>query len=603
MMNRQGSISVAVLLFLLSWRMCASDDRLVLGNALSPGTTLVSDGGAFAMGFFSPSDSNNSSLYLGIWYSSIPKLTVVWVADQSAPITDHPSSSPASTLSLTNDSNLLLSDSSGRVLWTTNVTSFDHPGNAFLPGMKLGMNYRTHSGARIVSWKSASDPLLGSFAFGADPARPLQMIIWNGRAAGESAIYTAVVNTDDEIYASFTLPDGAPPMQYLMSYSGDVELQSWSNDSSKWVTFAKYPPRDCSTFNYCGAFGYCDSSSSTDAASSTCRCIEGFDPTSGVEWSNGNFSQGCRRKEPVRCADGFVGLPGMKMPDGYTFVPNRSFEECATGCIRDCSCVAYAYANLSSSAKKDSTRCLVWSGELIDMEKVAGSWGDFGETLYLRLAGAGRGPKTSAVKYALPVLLASIFILTTIFICVPKFKEMNPKISDFGMARIFGDNQEQANTKRVVGTYGYMTPEYVMEGIFSVKSDVYSFGVLLLEIVSGIRISDSNIIDHSPNLIVYAWNLWNKGKAETMIDSSIVKSCILDEVLLCIHLALLCVQENHDDRPHMPKVVRILENGSKSLVAPNRPAYFDKRNTGIMEGGDSSNNSNNTVTLTVLEGR
>ncbi|GJN34547.1 hypothetical protein PR202_gb23219 [Eleusine coracana subsp. coracana] len=409
--------------------------------------------------------------------------------------------------------------------------------------MKLGMNYRTHSGARIVSWKSASDPLLGSFAFGADPARPLQMIIWNGRAAGESAIYTAVVNTDDEIYASFTLPDGAPPMQYLMSYSGDVELQSWSNDSSKWVTFAKYPPRDCSTFNYCGAFGYCDSSSSTDAASSTCRCIEGFDPTSGVEWSNGNFSQGCRRKEPVRCADGFVGLPGMKMPDGYTFVPNRSFEECATGCIRDCSCVAYAYANLSSSAKKDSTRCLVWSGELIDMEKVAGSWGDFGETLYLRLAGAGRGPKTSAVKYALPVLLASIFILTTIFICVPKFKELAVKRLSTG--------------------------------------------------------SKQGIVEFRKK----AWNLWNKGKAETMIDSSIVKSCILDEVLLCIHLALLCVQENHDDRPHMPKVVRILENGSKSLVAPNRPAYFDKRNTGIMEGGDSSNNSNNTVTLTVLEGR
>ncbi|KAK3132741.1 hypothetical protein QOZ80_6AG0527070 [Eleusine coracana subsp. coracana] len=444
MMNRQGSISIGVLLFLLSWRMCASDDRLVLGKALSPGTTLVSDGGAFTMGFFSPSDSNNSSLYLGIWYSSLPKLTVVWVADQSSPITDHPSSSLASTLSLNNDSNLVLSDATGRVLWTTNITvgapaspssvlsssvavllntgnlvirsregttlwqSFDHPGNAFLPGMKLGMNYRTHSGARIVSWKSASDPLLGSFAFGADPARPLQMIIWNGsrvywrsspwtgymvdsnyqKGGGESAIYTAVVNTDEEIYASFTLSDGAPPMQYLMSYSGDVELQSWSNDSSKWVTFAKYPPRECSTFNYCGAFGYCDSSS-TDAASSTCRCIEGFEPTSGAEWSNGNFSQGCRRKEPVRCADGFVGLPGMKMPDGYTFVPNRSFEECATGCIRDCSCVAYAYANLSSSAKKDSTRCLVWSGELIDMEKVAGSWGDFGETLYLRLAGAG----------------------------------------------------------------------------------------------------------------------------------------------------------------------------------------------------------------------
>uniref|UniRef100_A0A7N2R3Y4 non-specific serine/threonine protein kinase n=1 Tax=Quercus lobata TaxID=97700 RepID=A0A7N2R3Y4_QUELO len=67
--------------------------------------------------------------------------------------------------------------------------------------------------------------------------------------------------------------------------------------------------------------------------------------------------------------------------------------------------------------------------------------------------------------------------------------EMTPKISDFGMAKLFVPDQTEGSTNRIVGTYGYMAPEYAMTGQFSVKSDVFSFGVLILEIVSGRKIT------------------------------------------------------------------------------------------------------------------
>ncbi|KAF3949583.1 hypothetical protein CMV_024566 [Castanea mollissima] len=90
--------------------------------------------------------------------------------------------------------------------------------------------------------------------------------------------------------------------------------------------------------------------------------------------------------------------------------------------------------------------------------------------------------------------------------------DMVAKISDFGMARIFSEDQNIVNTKRVVGTYGYMAPEYAMEGAFSVKSDVFSFGVILLEIISGKRSSGFYLTEHSQTLLAYAWRLWCEDK-------------------------------------------------------------------------------------------
>ncbi|GMP75288.1 hypothetical protein CsSME_00032437 [Camellia sinensis var. sinensis] len=85
--------------------------------------------------------------------------------------------------------------------------------------------------------------------------------------------------------------------------------------------------------------------------------------------------------------------------------------------------------------------------------------------------------------------------------------EMNPKISDFGMARIFGGSDDATNTARIVGTYGYMAPEFAMEGLYSVKSDVFSFGVLFIEIITGRRNATFHLTNCAPSLIAYVWQL------------------------------------------------------------------------------------------------
>ncbi|TKV94602.1 hypothetical protein SEVIR_9G305900v4 [Setaria viridis] len=156
--------------------------------------------------------------------------------------------------------------------------------------------------------------------------------------------------------------------------------------------------------------------------------------------------------------------------------------------------------------------------------------------------------------------------------------EMNPKISDFGLAKIFSSNNTQANTtRRVVGTYGYMAPEYASEGIFSIKSDVFSFGVLVLEILSGKRNSGSNQCGDFINLIGYAWQLWEEEKWIDLIDASLVPKSHSAEMMRCVNIALLCVQENADDRPTMADVVSMLNSETTILGEPRQPAYYNVR--------------------------
>ncbi|KAK1392358.1 G-type lectin S-receptor-like serine/threonine-protein kinase SD1-1 [Heracleum sosnowskyi] len=153
---------------------------------------------------------------------------------------------------------------------------------------------------------------------------------------------------------------------------------------------------------------------------------------------------------------------------------------------------------------------------------------------------------------------------------------MNAKISDFGTARRFGDGQTEANTARVVGTYGYMSPEYAIEGEFSVKSDVYSFGVLAIEIVTGKRNRFFNHPGHNLNLIGHAWTCYNEDKLLELIDTPIQESSEQYEMRRVILIGLLCVQQYPEDRPDMSSVLMMLSS-QVSLPRPKQPGFFTER--------------------------
>ncbi|XP_074380182.1 G-type lectin S-receptor-like serine/threonine-protein kinase At4g27290 isoform X2 [Apium graveolens] len=184
-------------------------------------------------------------------------------------------------------------------------------------------------------------------------------------------------------------------------------------------------------------------------------------------------------------------------------------------------------------------------------------------------------------------------------------KDMNPKISDFGLARSFRENENEANTNRVVGTYGYMPPEYAVDGLFSVKSDVFSFGVLVLEIVSGRRNRGFIHRDHRHNLLGHAWRLHQEGRSIELIEEEIIQdSCYIQEVLRSIHIGLLCVQQSPDDRPNMSSVVLMLGSEGE-LPMPTQPGFFTERNIAESEYFSSTrpNYSAEATTSTLLEGR
>uniref|UniRef100_M4DAZ9 Uncharacterized protein n=1 Tax=Brassica campestris TaxID=3711 RepID=M4DAZ9_BRACM len=188
---------------------------------------------------------------------------------------------------------------------------------------------------------------------------------------------------------------------------------------------------------------------------------------------------------------------------------------------------------------------------------------------------------------------------------------MNPKISDFGLSTIFATEQTRGNTRRIAGTYGYMSPEYAMHGQYSMKSDIYSFGVLVLEIISGKKNGSVYRMDESStdgNLVTYAWRLWKNGSPLELVDPAIGRNYQSNEVTRCIHIALLCVQDNPIKRPLLSTIILMLTSNTITLAVPRLPRFIPRgRHELDLESSQSTGKSVvysvNDVSITALEPR
>ncbi|XP_057873245.1 cold-responsive protein kinase 1 isoform X2 [Cryptomeria japonica] len=183
--------------------------------------------------------------------------------------------------------------------------------------------------------------------------------------------------------------------------------------------------------------------------------------------------------------------------------------------------------------------------------------------------------------------------------------DLNPKIADFGLAKLFPDNITHIST-RVAGTIGYLAPEYAMRGQLTKKADVYSFGVLVLEIISGRGNMNTSLPIEEQILLEMTWRLYEENRLLELVDPRLM-DYPEEEALRFIKVALLCTQATPKIRPTMSQVVTILSEGQTLTETLARPGFISdltdlkvrpsqKPLSPVHDGASTSNYSRGTAT-------
>ncbi|MBA0758935.1 hypothetical protein Gotri_021887 [Gossypium trilobum] len=431
-------------------------DTITPSKSIKDPEFIISQSGVFRLGFFS--FANSSNRYVGILYNQIPVQTVAWVANRNKPLKDS-----SGILNISDDGNLLVLNGKTEILWSSNVTntapntttaqlldsgnlilsngddggsslweSFEDPSNAFIETMKISTDVKKGRQVELKSWKSPSDPSDGNFSFGIEPFNIPEGIIrknnqlyfrtgpWNGNMFLGSILMTAVYidgfyvvadNQQQTFYMAYEYSNDSMLIYCELDFQGKFIERRWDAGKGNWINRYSSFQTDCDIYGYCGAFGICDSSKRP-----ICSCIKGFKPRNIEEWSRGNGSSGCFRTTPLQCQrdntngsggagqgdDGFLKMMVKKVPA----FPVRSSiinGDCKDQCLKNCSCVAYAY--------DAGIGCMFWSVDLIDVQKFSTSGVDLYD-LYIRLPSSelDKGKNTKVI--VITTVIAGIVVIT-----------------------------------------------------------------------------------------------------------------------------------------------------------------------------------------------
>ncbi|CAN6902323.1 unnamed protein product, partial [Brassica oleracea] len=418
-----------------SLKLCFGEDRITFSTPIKDSETLLCSNGMFRFGFFTPVNSTGHLRYVGIWYDKVPVQTVVWVANKDTPIND-----TSGVVSISQDGNLVVTDGRDRIVWSTNVTvpvasnptwvqlmdngnlvlqenrnngetlweSFKHPYNSFLPRMTLGTNNRTGENLKLTSWRSYADPSTGNYTAGISLFPFPELMIWKsdvpiwrsgpwngqifvGVPASVSLLFFDGLNVSNDNEGTFTVSYATDSFMHHFNLDPDgvLYIRSWSTSTGAWETGTTIPTTPCDEYGRCGPFASCSLKEVP-----TCNCIKGFVPRNNTdrnERNGGSGSSECVRRVPLKCnesngvggggggkRDGFSKMQKMKVPANAEKALATE-KDCPKVCLDNCSCTAYAYDR--------GIGCMLWSGDLVDMQLFLAS----GIDLHIRVAHSERG--------------------------------------------------------------------------------------------------------------------------------------------------------------------------------------------------------------------